>query len=67
MSPLHSLIQQVDRLGAQTAKVNQALCYAKDVVDKKMLVMLPGVATVVLETVQELLQTLHWYYDTTDR
>ncbi|XP_074654092.1 uncharacterized protein LOC141908130 [Tubulanus polymorphus] len=56
----------VDKLHRESKKVFQALEYTQDVVDKNILQMLPGTATVVLECIMEVVQLLSIYLVTND-
>lgn len=59
--------QDVDRIDAESKKVFRSLRYIQDVVDKNILQLLPGSATVVLETVMEVYQLLSTYFINQER
>ena len=57
----------MDRLEVESRKVFQALQYMEDAVNKKILQLLPGAATIVLETIMEVDQLLSTYFTNQDR
>ncbi len=59
---LFCLPQDIEKLEHESKKVFHALRYVQDVVDKNMLQMLPGSATIALETVMEVNQLLNNYF-----
>ena len=60
-------LQDADRLEQESKKVFQALSYLQDVVDKNILQMLPGSATIVMETIMEVHQLLGKYFINEER
>ena len=61
------VLQDVDRLEHESRKVFQALRYMEDAVNKRILQLLPGAATIVLETIMEVNQLLSNYFTNQDR
>ncbi len=55
-------LQDIEKIELESKKIFQALAYIKDVVDKKILQMLPGSASIVLETILEIHQLLNNYF-----
>ena len=61
------MLQDIEKLENQGKRVLQDLGYIEDVVKKKILQLLPGSTTVVLETFMEFLQTINSYISQNDR
>ncbi len=54
--------QDIEKIELESKKIFQALHYIKDVVDKNILQMLPGSASIVLENILEIHQLLNNYF-----